>query len=167
MLACERRALHSIPTTETEERAMGSSADRPCVVCELDASSRAEEALQDAIAHCQEHDAELVLIWVLEPRVFDSPFPGSAGAVGAWGLPHVLHAAVDRARAQGITASSAVRIGNHDVVLRQAGEALDAVVTYRVDGSRSAKRQPTRPTRRAVSAADGLGARTGSRPRSA
>lgn len=140
----------------------GPPASSPRVVCELDASSRAEEAVQGAVAYCQEHGAELVLVWVLEPRVFDSPFPGSAGAVGAWGLPHILHEAVERAREQGIAASSAVRVGNREVVLRQAAEALGACVTYRVDGSRNARRQPTRPDRPAISAADGLSAPVGS-----
>jgi nucleotide-binding universal stress UspA family protein len=138
----------------------------PRVVCELDASSRTEEAFHDAVAYCQEHGAELVLVWVLEPRVFDSPFPGSAGAVGAWGLPHVLHGMVDRAREHGIAVSSAVRVGNREVVLRQAAEALGARVTFRADDSKQTMRQPTRPAREAVGAADGLSAPVGSRPRS-
>ncbi len=106
---------------------------RPRIVCELDPSTRAEELVRDAIAACEEHGAELHVVWVLEPRVFSSPFPGSAGAVGAFGLPHVLHTAVERARERGIPATSAVRVGNREVVLRQEAETTQAHTVFRLD----------------------------------
>ena len=68
---------------------------KPRIVCELDASAPAEELLGDAIAMCVEHAAELYVVWVLEPRLFRSAFPGSSGAIGAFGLPHVLRTAVE------------------------------------------------------------------------
>ena len=71
------------------------------IVCELDASSKAQLLLDDAIARCRETGAELFVVWILEPRMLDTPYPRSSGAVGGWGLPHVLHAAVERARAEG------------------------------------------------------------------
>jgi hypothetical protein len=86
------------------------------IVCELDASSRAQLVLEDAIVRCKATGAELFVVWILEPRMFATPFP-HGGAAGAWGLPHVLHAAVERAQAQGIRATSAVRIGRREVVL--------------------------------------------------
>jgi hypothetical protein len=92
-------------------------------MCELDPSTRAEELVPDALAACEEHHAELHVVWVLEPRLFGSPFPGSAGAVGTFGLPNVLHTASERARERGIPSTSAVRIGEREVVLRQVPEA--------------------------------------------
>jgi hypothetical protein len=101
-------APHSFETPATAER----------IVCELDASSRAQLVLDEAIARCQETEAELFVVWILEPRMLDTPYPGSCGAVGGWGLPHVLHAAIERARGEGIAATSAVRIGKREIVLR-------------------------------------------------
>ena len=72
------------------------------IVCELDASSRGQMLLDDAIARCKETGADLFVVWILEPRMLDTPYPRSSGAVGGWGLPHVLHAAVERAHAEGI-----------------------------------------------------------------
>lgn len=120
--------------TNNQEKTYG---NRRRVVCELDASSRAQTLLEDALAHCEEHGAELVVVWVLEPRVFQDPFPGSAGAVGTFGLPHVLHAALERARARGIEASSAVRIGKREVVLKHEGAAAETVALLRLDKGRS------------------------------
>jgi hypothetical protein len=106
------------------------SAEMPRVVCELDASSRAEALLADALTLCEERDAALTVVWVLEPRVFRDPFPGSGGAVGTFGLPVVLHTAVERARRQGIAVTSAVRIGRREVVLRQVAEAEGAMALF-------------------------------------
>ena len=78
------------------------SEGRPRIVCELDPSTRAEELVRDAIAACEEHNAELHVVWVLELKPFGSPFPGGGGAVGTFGLPTVLHTAIERARKRGI-----------------------------------------------------------------
>ncbi len=106
------------------------------VVCELDASSRAETLLEDALALCEEHGADLRVVWVLEPRVFQDPFPGSAGAVGTFGLPHVLHAALERARVRGIATSSAVRIGEREVVLRSQAEGARVLAMFDLHAGR-------------------------------
>jgi hypothetical protein len=90
----------------------------PRIVCELDASTRAQATLDAAIARCQEGQAELFVLWILQPQVIHTPFR-SSGAPGAWGLPHVLRDAVERARTAGVKATSAVRIGNREVILRQ------------------------------------------------
>ena len=115
--------------------AIGSSpSDKARVVCgRLDASSHAATLLTDAIALCEEHDAELFVVWVLEPRVFQDPFPGSAGAVGTFGLLTVLHTAVERARRAGIAATSAVRIGLREVVLRHEAGAAGTMAAFRLD----------------------------------
>jgi hypothetical protein len=116
--------MKTIPNTE--------QAPRPRIVCELNASARADEVLAEAIERCRCEDAELLVVWVLEPRVFNSPFPGSGGAAGAWGLPHVLHAAIERAREVGVNATSAVRIGHREVVLRSEANAHDAIAVYEI-----------------------------------
>ena len=110
------------------------------VLCELDASTKADELLGDALALCEEHGAELFIVWVLEPRVFSSPLPGSAGAIGTFGLPHVLHAAIERARERGVTATSAVRIGEREIVLRREAEAIGAAALFRLYAGRTTPR---------------------------
>jgi hypothetical protein len=109
---------------------------RPCVLCELDASKRADELLHDAISMCEEHGAELYVVWLLEPRHFRSPFPGAGGAVGAFGLPRVLATAIERARERGIPARSAIRIGDREVVLRQEARATRTQEIFRIDGTK-------------------------------
>jgi hypothetical protein len=140
--AVDRSALSSerdrdLPSEEAEMSATSdTNSSRPRVVCELDGSVRAEGLLDDALALCEEHGAEIVIVWVLEPRLFASPYPGNAGAVGTFGLPHVLHAAVERARAGGIPATSAVRIGEREVVLRREVRVADAAALFRLAGDR-------------------------------
>jgi len=116
--------------------ATGTNGSRPRVVCELDGSVRAQGLLDDALVLCEEHSAEIVIVWVLEPRLFSSPYPGCAGAVGTFGLPHVLHAAVERAGARGIPATSVVRIGEREVVLRREVEAADADALFSLAAGR-------------------------------
>jgi hypothetical protein len=116
----------STPTRRTQ-------AHRRRVVCELDASVEAARLLDDALSRCEEHDADLVVVWVLEPRLFASPYPGSAGAVGTFGLPHLLHRAVERAKERGIPATSVVRIGEREVVLRTEALVAGATEVFRLD----------------------------------
>jgi hypothetical protein len=84
------------------------------IVCELDPSTRAEDRILDVLAACEEHEAELYVVWV--------------PAVGAFGVPAVVRTALDRAAERGIRATSAVRFGEREVVLR----AVDAPVIRRV-----------------------------------
>jgi hypothetical protein len=116
----------SAPTNRTQ-------AHRRRVVCELDASVVAAGLLDDALARCEEHDADLVVVWVLEPRLFASPYPGSPGAAGTFGLPHVLHRAVERAKERGIPATSVVRIGEREVVLRAEAAVAGTTEVFRLD----------------------------------
>jgi hypothetical protein len=122
------------PVTDTTENPPET---RPCILCELDASTQAEELLGDAIAMCEEHGAELYVVWVLEPGIFGSPFSVSPGAAGAFGLPHVLRSAIERARERGIPATSAVRIGEREVVLRREAQSTRADSIFRLDGAMS------------------------------
>ena len=70
----------------------------------------------DAFAACEEHDAELYVVWA-----------GPVGA-GAFVLPAALATAVDCAAERGIRATSAVRFGNHEVVLREGAVIRPAEV---------------------------------------
>jgi hypothetical protein len=79
------------------------------IVCELDASMRADERIGDALAACEEHDAALYVVWVVEP--------------GSVGLPAVLATAVDLAAERGIRATSAARYGAREIVLREPTES--------------------------------------------
>ena len=92
------------------------------IVCELDPSIRAEERILDALAACEEHDAELYVVWVLEPGRYSSTIGARAGGAGCFGLPAILGTAVELAAERGIRATSAVRFGQRDVLLRQVSE---------------------------------------------
>jgi hypothetical protein len=94
------------------------------VVCEFDASSQSEERILAGLAACEEHDAELRVVWVFEPARFGS----LRGGAGSFGLPAVLAHAVELARERGIAASSAVRFGEHEVVLRESARRDRAAV---------------------------------------
>src|SRR5262245_20037604 len=83
------------------------------IVCELDPSLRADDRVRDALSACEEHDAELHVVWVFQP-----PAAG-AGGVGTFGLPAVLTTAVEAARERGIAVTSAVRFGEREIVLRR------------------------------------------------
>jgi hypothetical protein len=79
------------------------------IVCELDPSLRADERICDALALCEEHGAELYVVWVVEP--------------GGVGQPAVLGTAVDLASERGIRATSAARYGTHEIVLHEPTES--------------------------------------------
>jgi hypothetical protein len=79
------------------------------IVCELDASMRADERICNALAACEEHHAELYVVWVVEP--------------GSVGLPAALGTAVDLAAERGIRATSAARFGSREIVLQEPTES--------------------------------------------
>jgi hypothetical protein len=89
----------------------------PHVICEVDASRTSEERIEAALAYASQHGAELTFVWVFDPRAFGSTSPVAVGGIGTWGLPSLLGRVVERARARGLTASSAVLIGARDQVL--------------------------------------------------
>ena len=103
---------------------------REHVVCEVDGSTEAERTVEAAVSYCRGRHAELVFVYVLEPRLFHSPLPGSCGAVGTWGLPWTLRRAIEIARAAGIPASTVVRIGERERVLAAEAEAVRAEAVF-------------------------------------
>jgi hypothetical protein len=102
------------------------------IVCELGPSVRAEERVQAALAACEEHAAELYVVWVFQPAGFDSHPGAFGGAAGTFGLPAVLARAIELARERGIAATSAVRFAEHEVVLRRE-TGSPASIAHRAD----------------------------------
>jgi hypothetical protein len=101
------------------------SLERPRVVCHVDASSTAATIVKVAGAYCRQRDAELVLVWVIEPSSLDPALPHPASATGIWGLSGAAAAALELARQEGVLARAVVRIGDPRIVLdeerREAG----------------------------------------------
>lgn len=102
------------------------STKKPIIVCEMNASAGAEALLQAAISYCRERNAELVVVWVLHPVLFQSPFPGAVGAPGTWGLAGARSRMLELARSEGIVASTVFRIGERSRVLEEEREAFGA-----------------------------------------
>jgi hypothetical protein len=99
----------------TEEETMSNAKlarERPRVVCLVDASSTAAAIVKAAASYCRRRDAELVLVWVLEPSSFRPTLPCSAGGTGIWGVSGAAAVARDLARKEGVVARLVVRIGD-------------------------------------------------------
>jgi hypothetical protein len=124
--------------------------ERPRVVCQVDASSPAASVVNVAGAYCRQRDAELVLVWVLEPSSFQPSLPFPAGATGIWGLAGVAGVALELARREGIIARAVVRIGDPDRVLEEERRAAGAERVFsRADvasGGRAVSHGPSRST---------------------
>src|SRR5262245_25708188 len=91
------------------------------IICKLDPSVRAGERVGDALAACEEHRAELHVVWVFQA-------PTAGGGFGTFGLPAVLADAVEAARERGIAVTSAVRFGEREVVLRREASPIGTSV---------------------------------------
>jgi hypothetical protein len=85
------------------------------IVCELDPSVRTEERVLDALAACEEHDAELYIVWVVER--------------GSVGLPAVLGNALRLAAERGIRATSAARFGRREVMLQEVARSAKSLAS--------------------------------------
>ena len=102
------------------------STRKPIIVCEMNASCGAEALLQAAISYCRGRNAELVVVWVLDPVLFQSPFPGVTGAPGMWGLVGARSRMLELARSEGIVAATVFRTGERNRVLEQERDAVGA-----------------------------------------
>jgi hypothetical protein len=96
------------------------------VIAEMNANSGASEIVRTALAYCQEHDAELVVVWVVDPALLRAPYPQGTGAVATWGLVGPLGSALGLVRGQGVTARAVVRVGERSRVLEEERAALGA-----------------------------------------
>jgi hypothetical protein len=111
----------------TEEEIMSTtklSIERPRVVCLVDASSTAAAIVKAASSYCRQRDAELVVVWVLEPSSFRPTLPCSAAEAGIWGLSGAVAVALELARQEGIAARAVVRIGDAGSVLDEERRAV-------------------------------------------
>jgi hypothetical protein len=113
----------------TEEEIMSTaklSLERPRIVCRADASSTAAANLKAAGSYCRRRDAELVVVWVLEPSTLRPTLPCSAGGTGIWGLSGASAVALDLVREQGVAARMVVRIGDAGRVLDEERQLVGA-----------------------------------------
>ena len=104
----------------------GQSREKPRVVAEMNASAGAAEIVRTAISYCQEHDAELVIVWVIDPDLFGATRPGETGAIGTWGPLSAPELALRLARGTGVAARAVVRIGERSRVFEEERQALGA-----------------------------------------
>lgn len=124
------------------------SLERPRVVCHVDASSMAATIVSVAGAYCRQRDAELVLVWVIEPSSFGPALPHPASAIGIWGVCGVVAAALELARDQGLAARAVVRIGETRIVLEEERRALGAERVFtRADAASNGRAVPLHPRR--------------------
>ena len=102
------------------------SLERPRVVCHADASTTAAAIVEAAGSYCRQRDAELIVVWVLEPSSFGPSLSFSACEAGIWGLLGAVATALELGRRQGITARAVVRFGDPGHVLEEERRAARA-----------------------------------------
>ena len=116
------------------------SLERPRVVCHVDASSMAATIVKVAGAYCRQREAELVLVWVIEPSSFGPALPHAASTPGIWGVSGAVAAALALARVEGLAARACVRIGEPRIVLDEERRALGAERVFtRADAASSGR----------------------------
>ena len=124
------------------------SRERPRVMCHVDASSMAATIVSVAGAYCRQRDAELVLVWVIEPSSFGPDRPHPSSGAGIWGLSGAVAAALELARDEGVAARAVVRIGEPRVVLDEERRALGADRLFtRADAASSGRAVSLHPRR--------------------
>ncbi len=104
----------------------GQLTEKPRVVAELNASAGAAEIVRTAISYCHEHDAELVIVWVVDPDRFGTTRPGGTGAIGTWAPVSAPELALRLVRGTGVAARAVVRFGERSRVLEEERRALGA-----------------------------------------
>jgi hypothetical protein len=144
--------MHEPKEEEMPERHQPKTKAR--MVCGLTQSSAGDALLRAAIAHCREHDFELVAVWIVDPTAFQSP-NAVAGGPGAWGLVGAWSGTLERARAEGLVAGTVFRFGEPTRILEEERQAFGAEMAFRP------------PTSRSDAARYAVGARTAARRTSA
>jgi hypothetical protein len=108
--------------------------ERPRVICEVSASKWAEACVEAAIAYCRRRNAELILVWVLEPRLWSSSSTVASAGIGTWGLVGAMNRQLELARNLGVTGTGLVRIGEPRHVLEAERDAHGAERVFSVSG---------------------------------
>lgn len=103
-----------------------SSSSKRRIVCEMNASSASMPVVEAAIAHCREQDAELVVVFVVDPITFRSQAPAAAATAGTWGLVGARGMMLDRLREDGVVVGSTFRVGSADRVLEEERDRFGA-----------------------------------------
>lgn len=116
------------------------------VLCAVDDSPAAGEAVRAAIAFCREHGAALKLVGVVKPSIFDPPQPSSGERVRRFNqVQFALARAAEVAREGALESEITVRAGDPaKELLREA----DATLTEEVFLARSRNRLTAWLTRR-------------------
>src|SRR5262245_9840824 len=93
------------------------------IVCGLTQSTAGDVLLRAAIAHCSEHDFELVVVWIVDPAAFRTPID-HAGGLGTWSLVSAWSGALEDARREGLVACTVFRFGEATRVLEEERKAF-------------------------------------------
>jgi hypothetical protein len=101
------------------------------IVCGLNGSSSGDALLRAAIAHCREHDLELVVVWIVDPAAFQTAI-APAGGLGSWSLVGAWSGTLELARREGLVASTVFRFGEPNRVLEEEREAFGAEKVFTV-----------------------------------
>lgn len=96
------------------------------IVCEMNPSSASMAVVEAAISHCRERDAELVVVWVVDPITFRSQVPAASAVAGTWGLVGAHGLMLHRLREEGIVVGSSFGIGNASRVLEEERDRFGA-----------------------------------------
>jgi hypothetical protein len=102
---------------------------KPRIVCGLTPSSLDDALLQAAVSHCRAHDFQLVVVWVIDPAAFRSPI-AVAGGPGVWGLVGAWSDTLERARREGVVASTVFRVGDPSRVLEEERKEAGASIVF-------------------------------------
>jgi hypothetical protein len=102
---------------------------RPRIVCALTPSSASDTLLRAALAHCREHDFQLVVVWIIDPTAFGSP-NAVTGGPGAWSPVGAWSDTLERARDEGLVAGTLFRFGEPTLVLEEERKALGAEMVF-------------------------------------
>ncbi len=102
------------------------SSGKTRIVCEMNASSASMAVVEAAVSYCRERDAELVVVWVVDPIPFRSQVPAGSAVAGTWGLVGARGLMLERLRKERIVVGSTLRIGNASRVLEEERDRFGA-----------------------------------------
>jgi hypothetical protein len=102
---------------------------KPRIVCGLTPSNAGEALLRAALAHCREHDFQLVAVWIVDPAAFRSPMV-VGGGIGQWGLVGAWSGTLELARREGLVASTVFRFGEPTQILEEERKTFAAETVF-------------------------------------
>jgi hypothetical protein len=101
------------------------------VVCQVDESRVAAEAVRAAIAYCQEHAAELELVGIVRESAFAAPQPAVGERKRRFkAVQHALAWASEVARSASLEPTVTIRAGNPEREILSEAESTGAVEAF-------------------------------------